>query len=114
MGRPILGIDVSPEASTSARASFGDHFAVGLDAAQPPYDVIYHVGLIGCVDDPIALTRRLLAMLKPGGLLLFNAPNRDALGLDGQLWLDSAPPPDLVTLFPGLLAIAFRRGRGCD
>lgn len=99
-GRPILGIDVSLEAIRSARESFGDHFAVGLDSAQPPYDVIYHVGLIGCVADPIALTRRLLAMLKPGGTLLFNAPNRDALALDGQLWFDSAPPPDLVTLFP--------------
>ena len=99
-GRPILGVDVSPEAITSARAAFGDHFAVGLDSAQPPYDVIYHVGLIGCVADPIALTQRLLRMLKPGGTLLFNAPNRDALALDGQLWLDSAPPPDLVTLFP--------------
>lgn len=99
-GRPILGVDVSSEAITSARAAFGDHFAVGLDSAQPPYDVIYHVGLIGCVADPIALTRRLLGMLKPKGTLLFNAPNRDALALDGQLWLDGAPPPDLVTLFP--------------
>ena len=99
-GRPILGVDVSAEAIAPARAAFGDHFAVGLEAAQPPYDVIYHVGLIGCVADPIALTRRLLAMLKPGGTLLFNAPNRDALRGDGQLWLDSAPPPDLVTLFP--------------
>lgn len=100
MGRPILGVDVSKEAITAARAAFGDHFAVGLDSAEPPYDVIFHLGLIGCVADPIALTRRLLAMLKPGGTLLFNAPNRDALALDGQLWLDSAPPPDLVTLFP--------------
>ena len=100
MGRPILGIDISTEAIASARAAFGDHFAEGLESARPPYDVIYHVGLIGCVADPIALTRRLLAMLKPGGMLLFNAPNRDALRSKGQLWLDSAPPPDLVTLFP--------------
>ena len=100
MGRPILGIDVSTEAVASARAAFGDHFAEDLESARPPYDVIYHVGLIGCVADPIALTRRLLTMLKPGGMLLFNAPNRNALRSKGQLWLDSAPPPDLVTLFP--------------
>ena len=100
VGRPILGIDVATEAINSARVAFGDHFAVGLDSAQPPYDVIYHVGLIGCVADPIALTHRLLGMLKPGGRLLFNAPNRDALRLPAQLWFDSAPPPDLVTLFP--------------
>jgi len=64
------------------------------------YDVIYHVGVIGCVADPIGLTTELLRMLRPGGKLLFNAPNRGGLHLNGQLWLDSAPPPDLVTLFP--------------
>src|SRR5207253_2971715 len=55
---------------------------------------------IGCVGDPIGLTKQLLTLLKPGGRLLFNAPNRSALHLNGQLWLDSAPPPDVVTLFP--------------
>jgi SAM-dependent methyltransferase len=102
-GRPVLGLDVSPEAIGHARAAFGDHFAVsGSDSvsAAGPHDVIYHVGMIGCVSDPVGLTRQLLAMLKPGGRLLFNAPNRAALHLREQLWLDSAPPPDLVTLFP--------------
>ena len=32
-------------------------------------------------------------------MLLFNAPNVEACWLDRQLWLDSAPPPDLVTLY---------------
>jgi len=102
-GRSVLGIDVSSEAIASARDAFGDHFAVagtGALEAGSPYDVIYHVGLIGCVADPTALTRELLSLLKPGGRLLFNAPNRAALHLREQLWLDSAPPPDLVTLFP--------------
>jgi len=41
-------------------------------------------------------------MLKPGGQLLFNAPNADSCWLKGQLWIDTAPPPDVVTLFrPG-------------
>jgi hypothetical protein len=39
-------------------------------------------------------------MLKPGGRLLFNAPNRDGCCLRDQLWFESAPPPDVVTLFP--------------
>ena len=43
--------------------------------AEAPYDFIYHVGMIGCVSDPVKLTRELLALLKPGGILLFNAPN---------------------------------------
>lgn len=41
-------------------------------------------------------------MLKPGGKLLFNAPNALACWLKGQLWIDFAPPPDVVTLYePG-------------
>ena len=103
-GRRVFGVDVSAEAVGAARAAFGDHFDAGYDAAtlRAPFDIIYHVGLIGCVADPIDLTRRLLRMLKPGGMLLFNAPNRMALSLRDQLWFDSAPPPDLVTLFaPG-------------
>jgi SAM-dependent methyltransferase len=102
-GWDILGVDVSAEAIDSARMNFGEHFAMA-DApevkARAPYDAIYHVGMIGCVRDPIGLTRQLLSLLKPGGLLCFNAPNRDASRRKEQLWLDSAPPPDLVTLFP--------------
>src|SRR5205814_1852125 len=75
----------------------GDSSSLQLGA---PYDIIYHVGMIGCVADPIELTKQLLAMLTPHGRLLFNAPNRQSCSLRGQLWLDSAPPPDLVTLFP--------------
>jgi len=100
--RDVLGVDVSKEAIAAARAMFGPHFAVAdtREAQRGPFDVIYHVGLIGCVADPIGLTRRLLSELRHGGQLIFNAPNRNALRLKGQLWLDSAPPPDLVTLFP--------------
>ena len=102
-GRRIRGVDVSAEAVQAARASFGDFFAVAgtADATSgAPFDLIYHVGLIGCVPDPLAMTRSLLSMLKPGGQLIFNAPNKGALRFPNQLWLDSAPPPDLVTLFP--------------
>ena len=102
-GRDITGVDVSRDAVTAARDSFGDFFEVaGTPAAtaRAPFDLIYHVGLVGCVAEPLALTRSLLAMLKPGGRLIFNAPNKSALRFANQLWFDSAPPPDLVTLFP--------------
>jgi len=102
-GWNITGVDVSPEAVNAARAAFGPHFVLDTDpllAAEPAFDIIYHVGMIGCVSDPLGLTRSLLHRLKPGGRLLFNAPNRGALHQRGQIWLDSAPPPDLVTLFP--------------
>ena len=102
-GRNVLGIDVSAEAVDGATMAFGDHFALADSPrvkAGIPYDIIYHVGMIGCVADPIQLTKQLLAMLKPDGKLLFNAPNRAALWAGNQLWFDSAPPPDVVTLYP--------------
>jgi SAM-dependent methyltransferase len=101
--RRINGVDISPTAVAAARGAFGNHFLEAGDpgiAAGAPYDVIFHVGTIGCVADPLAMTRQCLHWLKPGGRLLFNAPNLDACSLRDQLWFESAPPPDVVTLFP--------------
>ena len=102
-GWRVTGVDVSTEAVNAANTAFGHHFVLAGSpevAAGAPYDMIYHVGTIGCVADPVGMTRNLLGMLKPGGTLLFNAPNREACWASNQLWFDSAPPPDLVTLFP--------------
>jgi 2-polyprenyl-3-methyl-5-hydroxy-6-metoxy-1,4-benzoquinol methylase len=110
-GRDITGGDISKSAIESANADFGNHF-FSIDAPaialRAPYDVIYHIGTIGCVADPVGLTRSLLRMLKPGGKLLFNAPNTEGCWLPGQLWIDFAPPPDVVTLYtPGFWTWAF-------
>jgi SAM-dependent methyltransferase len=102
-GCKITGVDISPKAVAASAAAFGDHFVQAGDPsinAQAPYDVIFHVGTIGCVADPVGMTRRCLDLLKSGGRLLFNAPNRDGCSLQDQLWFESAPPPDVVTLFP--------------
>jgi SAM-dependent methyltransferase len=104
-GYDIAGSDVSAEALASAREAFGDCFFTAESpdlARKAPFDAIYHVGTIGCVGSPLEFTRRLLTMLKPGGRLLFNAPNADSCCLKDQLWIDASPPPDVVTLFrPG-------------
>ena len=102
-GRNITGVDISPKAVAAASVAFGDQFVRAGDPlveAQAPYDVIFHVGTIGCLADPIGMTRKWLDLLKSGGRLLFNAPNRDGCCRRDQLWFESAPPPDLVTLFP--------------
>jgi SAM-dependent methyltransferase len=104
-GYDIIGMDVSASALKSANRNFGSYFHQAdseVVVERAPYDLIYHTGTIGCVADPMALTRWLLGLLKPEGTLLFNAPNRDACWFRGQPWLDSAPPPDLTTIFkPG-------------
>jgi len=104
-GCEIVGADVSPDAIAGARVAYGDHFISADSTAiqdRAPYYAIYDIGTIGCVGDPLSFTSHLLRMLKPGGQLLFNAPNADSCCLRGQLWIDAAPPPDVVTLFrPG-------------
>jgi SAM-dependent methyltransferase len=102
-GRRITGVDISPKAVAAAAAAFGGYFVRSGDPsieARAPYDVIFHIGTIGCVADPIGMTRHWLNMLKSGGRLLFNAPNRDGRALQDQLWFESAPPPDVVTMYP--------------
>jgi SAM-dependent methyltransferase len=104
-GYNVTGIDISHEAVAAAERDFGKHF-LHADAPEvaknAPYDVVYHVGMIGCVGNPVSLTDGLLRLLRPGGKLLFNAPNVNGCYLRGQPWLDTAPPPDAVTLFhPG-------------
>lgn len=102
-GHHVLGVDVSATALAAATAAFGDHFCLPDDPRVrqgAPWDAIVHAGTIGCVDQPMVLTRQWLAMLRPGGLLVFNAPNRQACDLLGTPWVSGTTPPDLVTLFP--------------
>lgn len=101
-GYDVLGVDVSESAVKQARDSFGDHFVTSGSekiGEGKPYDAIYHAGMIGCVKSPIEMTRDLLNLLRPGGALIFNAPNANACAEIDQLWVNGTSPPDLVTLF---------------
>jgi len=100
--REMYGFDISETAVCEASRRFGEHFYMANTEtlkANGPYDAIYHVGTIGCVESPLEMTDFLLSVLKPGGLLIFNAPNRRYLDQTGELWVDTLPP-DLVTIFP--------------
>lgn len=101
-GKQVVGTDISASAVAAASAAFGERF-MAFDAERlagmAPFDAIYHVGTIGCVDDPGGLTRTLLGWLKPDGILVFNAPDVQACRESGGIWLRGTTPPDLVTLF---------------
>lgn len=102
VGRNVYGTDISTSAINAAKTRFGDHFGVfDIDdiEARAPFDAIYHVGTIGCVDDPVGMTNQLLGWLKPGGVLVFNSPDVSSCKETGEIWVRSTPPPDLVTLF---------------
>lgn len=103
LGKAFYGIDVSETALAAARADFGEYFHPESKVDSFPdgyFDFIYHVGTIGCVNDPIGFIKRQIRLLRPGGILLFNAPNLDACHALGLEWLPGTTPPDLVTLFP--------------
>ncbi|OGZ17780.1 MAG: hypothetical protein A2V72_01930 [Candidatus Nealsonbacteria bacterium RBG_13_37_56] len=94
-GFNIIGVDISQEAVRNSINNFGNHFQTELSGLGK-FDIIYHTGTIGCVDDPITFTNKLLAMLNPGGELLFNAPDKKAL--IKNIWINTFPP-DLITWF---------------
>lgn len=100
-GYDVLGMDISQDAVEAAQARFGPHFTTRPLDELPPrsFDAVYHTGTIGCVPDPVGMTRQMLGLLKPGGVLVFNAPDvLHCLQVDA-LWNHFTPPPDLVTLF---------------
>jgi SAM-dependent methyltransferase len=103
LGYNIQGVDISPTAIQSAMTNFGNHFKVineDNDLADiGKFDIIFHIGTIGCVEDPIKVTNHLIDILNPGGILLFNVPNLAAVQEMNSIWTNTAPPPDVVTLF---------------
>ena len=103
-GYNYLGGDISSTSVQDAKEKFGDHYVVldGYDDvfSSGSFDYIFHAGTIGCVDDPVELTRRMVSALKPGGKLLFNSPDVIAASERNSAWLQTtAAPPDLITLF---------------
>lgn len=101
-GYRVLAVDISTTAVVEAALRFGPHFRVVEDddfARLGTFEVAYHLGTIGCVDDPVGFTRNILQALRPGGKLFFNAPNVAAAREMKALWVSGTPPPDLITLF---------------
>lgn len=97
----FAGTDVSTTAVETANDLFGNHFFVYGDSSlekKAPFDIIYHVGTIGCIEKPLEFTIKLLNLLKEGGVLIFNSPNISACREQKKIWVQT-PPPDLVTIF---------------
>jgi len=95
-GHEAEGIDISQRAIRYAQSTFGPFFSDRPSKAH--YDLIFHLGLIGCLDQPRAFLKETLTLLSEEGEMIFNAPNVKSAEELGELWV-STPPPDLVTLF---------------
>jgi SAM-dependent methyltransferase len=101
--KEFYGVDVSKTAIEDASKAFGNHFYTPdhlCEFQESYFDLIYHVGTVGCVDDPVKFIADQIKLLRPGGSLIFNAPNLDACKMLDLPWLTGTTPPDLVTLFP--------------
>ena len=101
-GYNYLGVDISTTAVKEATEYFGPHFCHSSSARienGKPYDAVFHVGTIGCVDKPMEFIEYNLSLLKPKGLLVFNAPNVKSCSVFRDIWVTQTPPPDLISLF---------------
>lgn len=105
IGYDIIGTDISETAVSLAKERFGDHFLV-LNAEDllsnnnlNQFDIIFSLGTIGCVNNPITFINNSLNRLKPGGILLFNCPDLQSIIESKKIWV-TTPPPDLITVFP--------------
>lgn len=100
-GYDALGIDIAPSAVEAARRRFGPHFETTPLESLPhdSFDVVFHTGVVGCVADPLPFVANQIRLLRPGGLLVFNAPDATWCSATGLAWTLDTPPPDLVTLF---------------
>ena len=95
-GYEIEGIDISESSIEYARSTFGPFYFI--EHNKEHYDLIFHLGLIGCVDNPKSFLSNYLKLLKPNGVMFFNSPNIKSLKQRDRLWA-STPPPDLIYIF---------------
>jgi SAM-dependent methyltransferase len=112
-GWDVVGVELSPTASSYARSHFGiDVYNCDLaDAPLAPASldavVMWHV--LEHVRDPRAQLNRLASLLKPGGMLGLRVPNAASFGsrVAGQWWPWMCPPAHLwffsSTTLPPLL-----------
>lgn len=92
-----VGVDVSPSAIAAATKLFGEFYFESIDESTK-FDLIFHSGVIGCVDAPQNFLKFYLQKLSQKGCMIFNAPNVRSPQELNELWVDT-PPPDLITLF---------------
>jgi SAM-dependent methyltransferase len=117
LGWRVAGIEMDEAAAGKARR-FSDQIYVGdvLTAGPAPgaFDVVSAFHVLEHVPDPVALVRRMLEWLAPGGLVIVEVPNAGGLGasLFGRAWSGLELPRHLSHFTPESLARAVEQGGG--
>ncbi|MEP2772532.1 MAG: class I SAM-dependent methyltransferase [Fulvivirga sp.] len=98
-GVEAYGSDISIAAISKAKDIFPNYSAVFSQMPQhDQYDIIFHKGVISCVDNPVEFLESNLKMLKPNGRLIFNMSSVNSTRKLNEIWA-STPPPDVIYLF---------------
>jgi SAM-dependent methyltransferase len=105
LGWRITGIEMDEAAAAIARR-FTDELHVG--------DVVTAFHVLEHVPDPVAVTRRMLDWLAPGGLLIVKVPNAGGLGaaLFGRAWSGLELPRHLSHFTPATLELVLGKAGG--
>ena len=117
LGWRIAGIEMDAAAAAIARR-FTDEVHVGdvLTApfARARFDVVTAFHVLEHVPDPVAVARRMLDWLAPGGLLIVEVPNAGGLGatLFGGAWAGLELPRHLSHFTPETLELVLRKAGG--
>jgi 2-polyprenyl-3-methyl-5-hydroxy-6-metoxy-1,4-benzoquinol methylase len=96
-GFKIIGIDISRKAIQTAKTSFGNGYFLEIEDNKK-FDIIFHTGLIGCIDEPKQFFNNYLKLLNYKGTMILNAPNVNSLKMLNDIWV-STPPPDLIYIY---------------
>jgi SAM-dependent methyltransferase len=117
LGWRVAGIEMDAAAAALARR-FTDELHVGdiLTARFAPgrFDVVTAFHVLEHVPDPIAVARRMLEWLAPGGLLIVEVPNAGGLGASvfGGAWAGLELPRHLSHFTPETLEAVIEKAGG--
>ena len=117
LGWQVAGVEVDEAAAArarrfSAQIHVGD--VLGAPFATGSFDVVTAYHVLEHVPDPVAVLRRMLEWLAPGGLLIVEVPNAGGLGaaIFGSAWSGLELPRHLSHFSPESLSRAVERAGG--